>query len=442
MSTVLDRGALEDSPLADLHLIANELGIDGYRRIRKADLIDAILAKQGGEAAPQAEAEADVEAQAEVDAGASADETEEPGARRRSRGGRSRRKPADADAETETAEAEEAAAKVSDDDEDESAGRRGRRTRGGRGRAPRAEEQPAEERVAEGVVELQGNGSGFVRVNHPEPSDDDVYVSAAQIKRCELVSGDTVSGPVRPPRRSERYASLVRIDSINGKPAEEVAEGTRFEDLPAIYPTERFEIDDKDPTVKAITWLTPFGRGSRVVVTGGPRAGKTELLRRLATGLAAIEDIELTVALAGARPEELGEWTDGIAPAAASSFGASPDAQAHAVEQVVEQARRVAARGGNAVVVIDSLQYVPAQAARRILAGARNIKDGGSLTIIAGAAEPVGGETTVIALDAGLTALGRFPALDLGHSGTIRADLLVGKTGGKKIEKARAEAAA
>lgn len=425
MSSVLDRSALEESPLADLHAIAGEIGIDGFRRLRKDDLVAAILAKQAGEELPAVDAEP-----------SSGDEEPRP-RRSRSRGGRSSRARRDEDPEAATAEAEEAAASAGDpDEEDEAAGRRNRRSR--RGRGPRDE---SDDRAVEGVVELQGNGSAFVRLKHPEASDDDVYVSAAQVKRCELVTGDRVGGPVRPPRRSERYASLIRIDTINGRPADEVAEGTRFEDLPAVFPTTRFELDDKDATVKAVTWLTPFGRGSRVMVTGGPRSGKTELLRRLATGLAAVEDLEVSVVLAGARPEEIGEWTE-PAPAAALTFAAAAEAQAQAIEQVVDQGRRVAARGGHAVVVIDSLDYVTPQAARRAMAAARCIKDGGSLTIIASSVATVGGETTTIALDAGLTALGRFPAIDLARSGTLRPELLVKAAGAKKIAKARAEAEA
>src|SRR5206468_7590048 len=116
-------------------------------------------------------------------------------------------------------------------------------------------------RIATGEVDVLGNGSAFLRVDPPEPSDEDVYISAAQVRRCELVSGDKVSGPVRAPRRSERYPSLVRVDSINGKPADEVAEGTHFDDLPATFPTERFALDGEDVTLKAIEWLTPLGRG-------------------------------------------------------------------------------------------------------------------------------------------------------------------------------------
>jgi transcription termination factor Rho len=434
MSTVLDRDALEKSPLADLHLIANELGVDGFRRLRKADLIDAIIAKQAG-----AEASAAVEAAPAL-----------PRRARRERVDADAVEP-EADVETETEAEEEGAT----DEDAPTRPRRGRRGGRGRGRArederdgdreereprgPRAE-RDVEDRVAEGVVELLGNGSAFIRLSPPETTDDDVYVSAAQVKRCELVSGDRISGPVRAPRRSERFPSLVRVDTINGRPADEVAEGTKFEDLPATWPTERLALGSEDVTLKAVEWLTPFGKGSRVLIAGGPRAGKSELVRGIVDALAGREGIELLVVLAGVRPEEVGDWTE-PAPVAAVSFAASPDAQAQAVDQAIEQGRRVAARGGDAVVVVDTLEYLPPHLARRALAAARNIADGGSLTVIATGPAPFGGETTVVALDAQLTALRRFPALDLPGSGTLRADALVGEAGAEAIAKARAEAA-
>ncbi len=395
MSSVLDRSELEQSPLADLHLLANELGVDGYRRLRREELIDAIVARQGGD-----------------------DSVTEP------------------EPETEAVEADAA-------EEEERKPRRGRRGGRGRGRTTRsadeddaAEEEVAEDepdKIVEGVVELLANGSGFIRLSPPEPTDDDVYISAAQVKRCELVSGDRIGGPLRPPRRSERFPSLVRIDTINGRPADEVAEGTRFEDLPIAFPADRFELGSEDPTLKAIEWLTPFGKGSRVVLAGPARAGKSEALRRLHEALGAIEGVEVTLVLAGVRPEELGE-TGGV------SFAASSDAQAQAVESAVEQGRRVAARGGDAVVLVDTLEYLPPAAARRALAAARNIVDGGSLTVIATAPAPLGGETTVVTLDAALAALGRFPALDLAASGVVHPELLVGDAGAEAIAKARAEA--
>jgi transcription termination factor Rho len=246
---------------------------------------------------------------------------------------------------------------------------------------------------------------------------------------------------MRPPRRSERYPSLVRIDTINGRSADEVAEGTPFEDLPAAFPAERLALGSEDATLKAIEWLTPIGRGSRVTIVGGARAGKSEALRRLAGALKDSDGIDLTVVLAGVRPEEVGEWNAaGVEPASVTSLAASPDAQAQAIERVIETAKRIAARGGDAVVLVDTLTYLHPPVARKLLAAARNIVDGGTLTIVATADAAVGGETTVIALDAALTSTGRYPALDLVASGTLKPELLVGDAGADAIAQARAAA--
>jgi transcription termination factor Rho len=314
------------------------------------------------------------------------------------------------------------------------------RDRDGDDEGDRGETARRDESV-EGVVELLANGSGFVRLSPPEPSDGDVYISAAQVRRCELVSGDRVSGPVRRPRRSERYPSLVRVDTINGSPAEEVAEGTPYEELPCAFASVRLELGSDDPTLKAIEWLTPIGRGSRVVITGGPRAGKTETLRRLASALSGTEGIELSLVLTGVRPEEAAEWKTGpVDPGAALTLAASSDAQGQALERAVETAQRIAARGGHAIVLADSLDAIAPATARKALAAARAIVDGGSLTIIATATRPLGGETTVIGLDAARTAARNFPALDLAESGTLRPELLVGEAGADAIAAARAEA--
>jgi transcription termination factor Rho len=424
--SVLDRDALEASPLADLHAIASELSIDGYRRLRRAELIDAILGRQSDEvgAEPAAAGEEEAEtasdektktasgretaAASEEESGAGPEE-ETPRRRRGRRSSRARSTPA-----REEADASEPSAPPAERTEDES---------------------------VEGVVELLPNGSGFVRVEPPEPSDRDVYISAAQVKRCELVTGDRIAGPRRAPRRSERFASLVRIDTINGRPADEVADSARFDDLPAVFPDERFRFGSEDPTIKAIEWLTPIGRGSRVTITGASGSGKTEALRRIAQSLGGHEELQLSLAAAGVRPEEIPEWKRaGLDPGAAAGLGSSSDAQGHAVELVVDQGRRVAARGAHAVVLLDSLDGLHPLAAQRALAAARNLVDGGSLTVIATASEPIGGETTVIALDATLASAGRFPALDLTASRTIRTELLVGEAGAEAIARARAEA--
>ncbi|HKG40459.1 MAG TPA: Rho termination factor N-terminal domain-containing protein [Conexibacter sp.] len=441
---VLERSALADSPLADLHAIASELGIDGFRRLRKEELIDAIVARQGGKPAA-----------ATGDAPASDDDA--PARPRRRRGGRGRARE----------EREEEPAAVADvEAEPEAEAKPARRERGGRGRdrdrgdrergdredRPKPDRdrerggKPREEgeRTLEGVVELAENGSGFLRVGKGgTASDDDVYVSAAQVRRCELVDGDRVGGPVRPPRRSERFPSLVRVDTINGRSADEVSEGVRFDELPAAFPTERFAFGGDDETVSVVEFLTPIGRGSRVTIAGGAHTGKSETLRRLANALAALDaELETSVVLAGARPEEISEWREGpIAPAAALSFAATADAQAQAVDRAIEQGKRVAARGGHAVVLIDTLEGIPAAAARKALAAARSIPAGGSLTVIATATGPIGGETTIIALDTALAGERRFPAINLLASRTLRPELLVGEAGAQAIADAVREQA-
>jgi transcription termination factor Rho len=488
--SVLDRTALEESPLADLHEIASELSIDGYRRLRRAELIGAILDKQGGpEETDRDRKDAPTGAvqDRDPDQTPSKDEEERPASAEDERPAESAairgddgeaagsvgdeeddREQSAAGGGERDGEATEASASDADDEE-VPAPRRRRGRRGGRGRssareeAPRDEDQvepePAEtlaeeiesppepvetadeDQLVEGVVELLPNGSGFVRVEPPEPSDDDVYISAAQVKRCELVTGDRVLGPKRTPRRSERFASMIRIDTINGRPAAELADSIRFDDLPAAFPDDRLRLGSEDPTVKAIEWLTPFGKGSRVTIVGQARSGKTEALRRLAFSLSGNDELALTVVLAGVRPEEVSEWSQGpLAPAVGLSFAASPDAQGSAIEPVIDQARRLAARGADAAVLIDTLDGLAPQVARRLLASARNIVDGGSLTVIATASAPIGGETTVIALDASLASTARFPALDLVASGTIRPELLVGEAGAEAIARARADA--
>jgi transcription termination factor Rho len=428
--TVLDRSELQASSLADLHLIADQIGLEGFRRLRKADLIDAILGEDKADGAAGGGAEEKPEGRAPA---------------RRSRSTRSRRGGASAKA-VEDADSSEEPEKEEDERPRPAGGRsqsarRGQRTQGGRGRGER-ETSSEPERVSEGVVEILGNGSALLRMDPPGESDGDVYVSAAQVRRCELVAGDRVSGPVRPPRRSERHPSLVRVETINGEPADAVSEGTRYDDLPVSWPSERLSFDSEDPTLKAIEWLTPIGQGSRAVIVGAARSGKTETLRGIAGALGGREGLELSVVLAGVRPEEIADWKTGsVAPAATVTFAASPDSQGQAVEAAVDTAKRVAARGGHTVVLIDALDGLHPHAARKALAAARNLTDGGSLTIVATATKPFGGETTVIALDAVLAGTGKLPALDLVHSGTLKPELLVGDDGAAEILRARAAAA-
>jgi transcription termination factor Rho len=419
---VLERPELEASPLADLHTIADQLGLDGFRRLRKADLIDAILKDESTES-PSADRDA-VGSSTSEDRDARDDRPQDDERPRRRRSLRTRRS-------SSAARAGEGA------DERPAPGRKDEVV------ADAEAEQAADSvgRIAAGVVELLGNGSAFLRVTPPEPSDDDVYISAAQVRRCELVSGDRVTGPVRTPRRSERYPSIVRIDTINGVSADAVSDGSRYEELPVAWPSQRLALGSEDPTLHAIEWLTPLGRGSRAVIVGARHAGKTATLRRLLETLGGQADLDVSLVLCGARPEELADWQDGsVAPAATLDFAASADSQAQALERAIDTAKRIASRGGDALVAVDCLDGLAPNVARKALAAARNLREGGSLTVIATAAAPLGGETTIIALDATLASTGRQPILDLVSSHTLRPELLVGEDGAEAIAKARAAA--
>ena len=401
--TVFSRDALEGSPLADLHAIAAELGIEGFRRMRKADLVKAIIVDQGGDPGPDPEPE-------EVDDDAGEEAAEKPARSRSRRSGSSSSRSGGR----------------------EGGGSRGgssSRSEGGRsgGRGGSRSERGSDgtETNVEGTIEVLGNGSAFVRLKPPGQSDDDVYVSAAQVRRCELKSGDKVAGPARPARRSERYPSLVRVVTINGGSADDVSVGTPFDKLEAGFPTKKIGFASKSSTLKTIASNAPFGRGSRVSVVGPFASGRSTTLRMLAAELAAIEDLELSVVLAGVRPEERAEWVAaGVEPAAVETLTASADSQGKAIDRAIDAARKVTAKGGHSAVVVDSLDDLDSQTARKALGAARNVPGAGSLTVIAASREPVGGETTLIYLlsqDGGKIG---DPAVDKAKSKTLRSNLL------------------
>jgi transcription termination factor Rho len=391
--SVLQRKELEDSPLADLHAIASELGIEGYRALRREDLVAAVLGVQGGGDAPSEETATDDRAGDEQES-ASERPSRSRGRARRGRGrGRSR------DEIEDEPEAEEPEGEV--DDEPEAEGEQ-------------IADDDEEREVVTGVLDVLPNGSGFLRVT----DGPDVYVSPAQIRRCELRPGDEVAGPARPARRNERYPSLVRVESVNGAAAEPPAERPLFSDLTAVHPHERLVVPDSLADV-------PVGKGSRVAIAGPSGAGATRLLREIVASLAAQSDApSLSVVLAGARPEEVTDWRRETKVAVyGGSFDSSPDDQAQAAQLAVERAKRVAERGGDAIVVIDTLEAVPAGLARRIFGAGRRCEEGGSLTVIAAvgeSAEQLRLASTRIVLAGGTAE----PTIDADRSGAQRADLL------------------
>ena len=402
--SVLQRSELEESPLADLHAIASELGIEGYRAMRRDDLVGAVIEAQGGDAGaePAGDPEPDPEREG-------ADEVV-PRPRRRGRRRSKKDEPAE---QAEPTAKDEPAEKPDPNEDDQHAGDEAEPVddeSGGNG----TEEEPVT-----GVLDVLPNGSGFVRVGGDGQNGADVYISPAQIRRCELRAGDEVAGPTRPPRRNERHPSMVRVGTVNGRDAEPPEERPLFEDLTAVHPTQAL----KGP--KALSKV-PFGRGSRVAIAGGPGAGATRLLREIVSTLSGEKDLAVTVALVGARPEEVTEWQrDSGVPVTGGSFDSSLEAQTQAAELAVERAKRTAERGGHAVVVLDSLESLPSGAARRIFGAARATEDGGSLTVIAAtghAWEPQRQASTRVALEAP-DDKGELQ-LSEPRSGTLRADLL------------------
>jgi transcription termination factor Rho len=393
---VLERKELEESPLSDLHAIASELGIEGYRRLRKEKLIDSIL---GGEAT------ADDDAGRGPRAAGGGDGDEERPKRRRSRGGRGRKRDEDdGDAEGESRPPRPAARAPKEKD-------------------PEPDEPEADGEPRTGTLDILPNGSGFVRPKPFEHSSEDVYVSPAQIRRLELRAGDEIEGPVRPPRRNERHPSLQRIDKVNGaEPGAEDGDGRkRFDALTPVFASQRLKGPDGLDAA-------PFGRGSRVAVGGPPGSGITSLLRSVVQTLSAEDDLEVLVVLAGTRPEEVTEWQrEASVPVAGGAFDRPVDEQAQAAEMAVERGKRAAEQGRHAAIVIDSLDALPPGAARRVFGAARATEEGGTLTIVAStglAGEPMRLATTRIVLEAPEPGAQPGAPKLAPTSGTLRADRL------------------
>jgi len=364
---VLQRKQLEESPLADLHALAAEVGVEDYRRLRREDLISALL-REGVESGAEGASDGGARGAPSGDGGG-VDEVS--GARR---------EPAAREARSRTPRPRT---------------RRPRERRPGAGEEvrpgpaePDAATQPPEEAPAEdapeetraGVLHVLGNGSGFMRADPYRQADDDVYVSPAQIRRCELRSGDELGGPVRPARGSERHPSLFRVDTVNGAPAEPPVERPWFDALTPAFPSERLAAPEGLEAV-------PFGRGSRVAVSGPSGSGATTLLRHVVALLAERhDDVEVAVVLAAVRPEEVAEWREAVsAPVVGGSFDSPPDERAQAAEVSLERAKRRAESGGHAVIVVDGLDLLPEGLGRRLFGAARRAEEGGSITVVASA---------------------------------------------------------
>jgi transcription termination factor Rho len=395
------RAELDSLHLADLHARAAKLGVPGYRKLRRDELIAELLARDDGEpAAEVGEAEPAAE---EADVEPTAEELED-------------------EPDTEEADVEPGAEEVE-----------------------RGKDEAAGEPVS-GVLDVVSAGHGFLRLRGLEPDPDDVYISASQIRRCELRSGDRVEGPARAPRRGERHPALVRVERVNGEePGDERPGG--FEELTPVTPHRRIPLQPSadDMLVRAVDLLAPLAFGQRVLVISEPRSGRSTLLRGLAQAIGAAADAPAVIALlVDERPEEVTEWkrqAEGVEIAAAPADLDAEDQVRHA-ELALAQARRRAESGEDVVVIVDSLTrlgvaYRDPIAVKPVFGAGRELEEegAGSLTMIAtvlrgtadgeGALEAV--ETTenaTIALDRELAAAGVFPAIDVEGTGAVAEERL------------------
>ncbi len=317
--------------------------------------------------------------------------------------------------------------------------------------------------IGEGVLETLPDGFGFLRAAEGSylPGPDDIYVSPSQIRRFDLRTGDTVTGPVRPPKESERYFALLKVDAVNFEPPDRPR--AAFDDLTPLYPNRRLvlEHDRAGLSTRIIDLLCPIGLGQRCLIVSPPRAGKTVLLHDLAHAIAANHpDIVLQVLLIDERPEEVTDMIRSVKGEVASSTFDEPAARhVQVAEMVLEKAKRLVEHGRDVVILLDSLTRLArayntvAPTSGKVLSGgvdanalhrpkrffgaARNVEEGGSLTIIATALVDTGSRmdevifeefkgtgNAEIHLDRRLMEKRLFPCLDVNRSGTRKEELL------------------
>ena len=325
--------------------------------------------------------------------------------------------------------------------------------------------------IGEGVLEIiyepgGGGGYGFLRDDSFMPGPNDIYVSPSQIRKFNLKTGDKIRGPIRLPKENEKFAGLLYVQSVNDMKPEEVAKRTPFEDLTPIFPNRRIVLENKkepnDLAVRLIDLIAPIGRGQRGLIVAPPKAGKTTLLKKIANSiLTNYDDLHLIVLLIDERPEEVTDMQDSIkAEIHYSTFDETPEHHIKVAEMVLERAMRLVECKRDVVILLDSLtrlarayNLVEPPSGRTLSGGldpnalhkpkkffgaARNLKEGGSLTILATALIETGSRMDDVIyeefkgtgnmelhLDRKLSEKRIFPAIDINKSGTRREELLL-----------------
>jgi transcription termination factor Rho len=321
----------------------------------------------------------------------------------------------------------------------------------------------------EGVLEILPDGFGFLRSPNYSylPGPDDIYVSPSQIRRFNLRTGDLVTGQIRPPKESERYFALLKVEAVNHESPEDSIERRLFDNLIPYYPTEAINLDyDKnDMSTRVMSLVTPIGMGQRGMVVAAPRTGKTVLLQSIAKAIKKNHpDAHLIVLLIDERPEEVTDWKRQVdAEIISSTFDEPPQRHLQVAEMVIERSKRLVETNRNVVILLDSITRVaraynaviPAsgkvlsggldsnalQKPKRFFGTARNIEDGGSLTILATALVDTGSRMDDVIfeefkgtgnmelhLDRKLVDKRIFPTININASGTRKEELLVDKS--------------
>ncbi len=325
-------------------------------------------------------------------------------------------------------------------------------------------EPPEEHIFANGVLEVAETGHGFLRPYRFMPGPDDVYVSQSQIRRFGLRTGDMISGQVRPPKDNERYFSLLRVEAVNGQDPDTATRRPHFENLTPIFPQQAFDLETSQQNLsqRIINLVAPIGRGQRGLIVSPPKAGKTMLLKQIANGIIANHpDIHLMVALIGERPEEVTDMKRSVqGEVVSSTFDEDTENHTRVAEMALERAKRLVEAGRDVVILLDSITrlvraynlavppsgrtlsggvdpsalYPP----KRFFGAARNLEEGGSLTIIATCLVDTGSRMDEVVyeefkgtgnleihLERRLAERRVFPSVDILRSSTRREELLL-----------------
>ena len=453
MWKTMDEATLKSKKVVELKEIAKTFGLKGYEKMRKAELVAALMK--------------DDEPEVKATVPEPAAPAEEPRAKVKAPAPRAKKTAPQVEAALaeEPAKAEETPAK---DDQAPRRDAKRKGTRVGKGQKVPGDVVPDKDDryEAEGILDMAEDGFGFLRFNNFLTSDKDIYVAPAQIRRFRLKTGDKVKGICRPPKGDARFGALLYVVSVNGDEPGAAMRRPDFETLTPIFPNEKFVLEDRrELALRIIDLIAPIGKGQRGLIVAPPKAGKTVLLKKMANAIEKkYPDVEMIVLLVDERPEEVTDMKRSLinekSEVIYSTFDELPQHHVKVAEMVLARAQRLAEQGKDVVVLLDSITrlaraynlVVPSSGKtlsggfdpgalhkpKKFFGAARNIEEGGSITILATALIETGSRmddliyeefkgtgNMELHLDRKLSEKRIFPAIDLNKSGTRREDLLM-----------------